>query len=139
MALGAVVLLGLVAIPSFAAHGGGNGHDTYRIIAAPGVVSPGHPVLMIVFLHHASPSCAYAVTITVTGPGGVSAQDQFTVNSQRQGNGIGIALFPDQFTGLASTMNPGLYHVSASFQCQYTYVSGAASTTFVVSAHHHDG
>lgn len=128
ISLAAIALLGLVAVPSFASHG----PDMFQVKAAPNQVQPGNPVLIIVSLKHASPSCAYSVMVHVTGPEGMSAREQLSVMTNKAGNAVGFALYPDGFTGSASTSAEGTYTASASFQCQYTYVSGSASATFVV-------
>lgn len=134
VSLAAIALLGLVAVPSFAAHG----PTRFNVIAAPRQVQPGNPVLIIVLIKHASPSCAYTVLVRVAGPEGM-ARHKLSVMTNKAGNGIGFALYPDSFTGAASTSDSGTYTAFASFQCQYTYVSGAASAAFVVreSEGHH--
>lgn len=128
VSLAAIALLGAVSVPAFAYHG----PQMFSVMAAPAQAQPGSPVLMLVSLKHASPSCAYSVEVSVTGPGGVSAQNSTIVNTNPAGNGAGSVLFPDAFTGTGSTAAQGTYQVTASFQCQYTYVAGAASTSFVV-------
>lgn len=132
--LATVALLAIVAVPSFAEH-----HDSpYQVSANPKEIHMGQSTKITVTLKEAIPSCAFAATISVTGPGGVSAKDTITVNTNKDGNGHGSATFPSGFTGTANTNTHGTYHVSVSLHCQYTYVTNAASTTFVVNKHHDD-
>lgn len=132
--LAAVALLAIVAVPSFAEHP----DSPYQVSANPRQVQTGHSTMITVTLKDAISNCAFAATISVTGPGGVSGKDTITVNTNNAGNGHASATFPSAFTGTANTNTPGTYHVSVSLHCQYTYVTNAASTTFVVSSHHHD-
>ena len=131
LAVGAitVALLALVAIPSFAAPAS----DTYQVMTAPNRLHAGAPTQITATVKQAQPGCAYATTISVTGPGGVSATDKVTVQAQAGGNGHTAVSFPSDFTGTANTNTFVTYTVSVSFQCNYLYVTNAASTTFVVT------
>ena len=120
------VLLAIVAVPSFAAPAS----QTYQVATAPQRLQSGQPLMITATLKQAIPGCAYAVTLTVTGPGGVSATDQITVKTQAGGNGHTAADFPADFTGTANTDALGTYTVTASFACNY--VTGSSSTTFLV-------
>ena len=124
-----VGMLALVAIPSFAAPAS----ETYQVMTAPKQLHAGMPTQITATVKQATPGCAYAATISVTGPGGVSATDMVTVQAQAGGNGHTAVSFPSDFTGTANTNTVGTYTVSVSFQCNYLYVTNAASTTFVVT------
>ena len=131
-----VALLAIVAMPSFASSDPHN----FRVAAHPDRVYQGRSVQIGVDIFHGTPSCGYAVIITVTGPGGVNAHDTLTVNTNHAGNGHAQVSFPSDFSGTASTSAPGHYHISASFACEYTYVTNGASASFQVFAHHrHEG
>ncbi len=127
--LATVALLAIVAIPSFAAPAS----QTYQVMTAPNRLLSGSPTMITATVKQGQPGCAYTATISVTGPGGVSATDQVTVQAMAGGNGHTSVSFPADFTGTANTNAVGTYTVNVSFQCTYTYVTGAASTTFVVT------
>jgi hypothetical protein len=129
-----VVLLALVgltisAIPSF----GAPASQHFQVATVKSTIQSGQSVTVIPTIKRATPNCAYSVLLSVTGPGGVSAADTITVNTEAGGNGHGSATFPDDFTGTANTDAPGTYTVSATFTCGY-YATGAASSTFTVNA-----
>ncbi len=120
-----IALLAIVAIPTIAAPAS----QTYQVAAAPNNVNSGLPVMITATVKQGIPNCAYAVTLSVTGPG-TSATDQITVNTMSGGNGHTSVSFPANFTGTGSTTAKGTYDVTASFACNY--VTGSASTTFTV-------
>jgi hypothetical protein len=122
----AATLMFLVSLPTFAAPAS----QTYQVATDKNQVLSGAPLQVIATLKQAQPNCAYATTLTVTGPGGVSATDSVTVNTEAGGNGHTAASFPADFTGTANTNTVGTYTVTASFTCNY--VTGTASTTFMV-------
>ncbi len=124
-----VALLAVVAVPSFAAPAS----QTYQVMTAPNRLHSGMPTLITATVKQGQPGCAYTATISVTGPGGVSATDVVTVQAQAGGNGHTAASFPSDFTGIANTNALGTYNVNVSFQCNYLYVTNAAATTFVVT------
>lgn len=124
-----VALLAVVAVPSFAAPAS----QTYQVMTAPKQLHSGAPTLITATVKQGQPGCAYEATISVTGPGGVSATDKVTVQAQAGGNGHTAVSFPSDFTGTANTNAVGTYNVNVSFQCNYLYVTNAASTTFVVN------
>ncbi len=127
VALAAAALITIVAIPTFAAPAS----QTYQVSTAPQRLLSGMPTQITATLKQAQPGCAYAVTISVSGPGGVSATDTTIVNTQAGGNGHTAVSFPSDFTGTANTNTVGTYTVTASLSCNY--VTGTASTTFTVS------
>lgn len=124
-----VALLAIVAIPTFAAPAS----QTYQVMTAPNRLLSGMPTQITATIKQGQPGCAYATTISVTGPGGVSAVDNVVVQTQAGGNGHTAVSFPANFTGTANTDTAGTYTVSVSFQCNYLYVTNAASTTFTVT------
>jgi hypothetical protein len=127
VALIAVAILTVVAMPTFAAPAS----ETYQVATDKNHLQPGDTLRVIATIKQATPGCAYSVTLSVTGPGGVSATDQITVNTLAGGNGHTPASFPSDFSGIPNTDTAGTYSVTASFICNY--VTGSATTTFVVS------
>jgi hypothetical protein len=128
VAILAITALAIVALPGFAAPAS----QHYQVATDHKSVMSGESLRVIATIKQATPSCAYSVLLTVTGPGGVSATDTITVNTQAGGNGHTAVTFPDDFSGTANTNSAGTYSVSATFTCGY-YATGAASTTFTVS------
>ena len=124
-----VALLAMVAVPSFAAPAS----QTYQVMSAPNRLHSGMPTQITATVKQGQPGCAYAAIISVTGPGGVSATDKVTVQAQAGGNGHTAVSFPSDFAGTADTNALGTYSVNVSFQCNYLYVTDAASTTFMVT------
>ncbi len=126
IALLALAAVAVVALPIFAAPAS----QHYQVATDKNNVLSGQPLRVIATIKQATPNCAYSVLLTVTGPGGVSATDTVTVNTQAGGNGHTAASFPADFSGTANTNTVGTYTVSATFTCGYA--TGAASTTFTV-------
>lgn len=124
-----VALLAIVAIPSIAAPAS----QTYQAMTAPKQLHAGASTQITATLKQAQPNCPYSTVISVTGPGGVSATDHVTVQTEAGGNGHTAVSFPSAFSGTANTNTVGTYTVSISFQCLYTYTTGVASTTFAVT------
>ncbi len=125
----AVTALAIGVLPSFAAPAS----QHYQVATDKNIVQMGASLRVIATVKQATPNCAYSVLLTVTGPGGVSATDTVTVDTQAGGNGHTAASFPSDFTGTANTDTVGTYSVSATFTCGYTtYAAGSASSTFTV-------
>lgn len=128
VALIAAALLTLVAIPTFAAPAS----QTFQVMTAPNRLHAGSPTFITATLKQAQPNCPYTATISVSGPGGVSATDSVTVNTEAGGNGHTQVTFPGTFSGTANTNTLGTYTVTATFSCNYVYETGSVTTTFVV-------
>lgn len=108
----------------------GPGPQHYMVATAGSNIRSGHSVRIIAATIHAVPSCAYSTTLSVTGPGGVSATDTVVINTKGGGNGLASAMFPNDFSGTANTNTPGTYTVTATFVCGYA--SGTATAIFNV-------
>lgn len=126
VAILACAVLTIVSIPGFAAPAS----QHYQVATDKNNVQQGQSLRVIGTIKQAIPSCAYSVQVSVTGPGGVSATDTFTVNTEAGGNGHTAASFPSDFSGTANTNTPGTYSVSSTFTCGYA--TGAASSSFTV-------
>ena len=124
----AVFALGVSAIPSFAAPAS----QHYQVSTDKNHISAGGSLRVIATIKQADPSCAYTALLTVNGPGGVTATDTVTVNTEAGGNGHNSAAFAADFAGIANTNTAGTYSVEATFTCGY--FTGTASSTFTVSS-----
>lgn len=121
------VIATIVIVPSFAAPAS----IPFQVATDKNSIPIGGSLRVIAFVKQAAPNCPYTVSISVTGPGGVSATDTITVMTT-DGNGHAAAAFPADFSGVANTNTAGTYTVSATFVCGYSYSTAPATTTFTV-------
>jgi hypothetical protein len=113
-------LTGLVVVPTFAVS------DVFQVDANKKHIHSGDDLKVTGTLKHANPNCDYAVTFSVSGPGGSwSASDSVTTSPK--GSGHVDAKFPNDFPG-ANSDTDGTYTVTGTFSCGYSTAS--ASDTF---------
>ncbi len=97
-----------------------------------GAISAGQSVEISAQVQDGTPSCAYSVSITVTGPTGNTGPWTLssTLTTDKGGDGQIQVQFPSAFPNSPNTNTPGGYPVSAVFTCGT--LTGSAATGFTV-------